>query len=126
MLDCNDLKPINDQYGHDKGDIYLQTSSQLVCRVYKNSPVFRIGGDEFAVILQNEDFQNRNELIERFKKSEAEICASAENEWDKVDMAIGMAEYDPQEYDSVDNVLHHADINMYENKRAVKKARSKS
>lgn len=126
MLDCNDLKPINDQYGHDKGDIYLQTSSQLVCRVYKNSSVFRIGGDEFAVILQDEDFQNRNDLIERFNKSEAEICASAENEWEKVDMAIGMAEYDPRECDSVDNVVHHADINMYENKRAKKKARSKS
>ena len=126
MLDCNDLKPINDQYGHDKGDIYLQASSQLACRVYKNSPVFRIGGDEFAVILQDKDYKNRKALMELFKTSEANICASAKNEWEKVSMAIGMAEYDPQSHRSVDDVVHLADKNMYENKRAAKKAKSES
>ncbi|MBO7373902.1 MAG: diguanylate cyclase, partial [Oscillospiraceae bacterium] len=37
------LKQVNDQYGHDKGDAYIKTASQLICRIFKHSPVFRIG-----------------------------------------------------------------------------------
>ena len=59
MFDCDNLKLINDQYGHDKGDVYLKTACRLICRVFQHSPVFRIGGDEFAVILQNDDYENR-------------------------------------------------------------------
>lgn len=118
ILDCNNLKQINDQYGHDKGDVYLQTASRLICRVYKFSPVFRIGGDEFAVILQNEDYRNRSSLIELFKRNEAMVTAAAENEWDKVSVAIGMADYEPQVHQTVDDVVREADQKMYENKRA--------
>ena len=65
VFDCDNLKQINDQNGHDKGDIYIRAASQLICRVFAHSPVFRIGGDEFAVVLQNEDFINREDLIRR-------------------------------------------------------------
>lgn len=122
VLDCNDLKLINDRYGHDKGDIYLQTASQLICRVYKHSPVFRIGGDEFAAVLQNEDYQNRKELIEQFEKEAEQINSSAQNEWEKVNTAIGMADFDPKNDSSVDDVIHRADKHMYDNKRAWKEA----
>ena len=76
ILDCDDLKKINDQYGHDKGDVYIKTVSRLICSVFKRSPVFRVGGDEFAVVLQNEDYGNRKELTELFEKNANEICAS--------------------------------------------------
>ena len=120
ILDCDNLKTINDQYGHDKGDVYIKTASRLICRVFKHSPVFRIGGDEFAVILQNEDYQNRKELTEQFEKNANEICASSENKWEQVSVALGMAEYDPQSDTCVDDVIHHADKTMYGNKRARK------
>ena len=120
ILDCDNLKNVNDRYGHDKGDVYIKTASELICRVFVHSPVFRIGGDEFAVVLQNEDYQNRKELTELFEKNMDEICASAENEWEQVSVAYGMAEYDPQTCVSVDDVVHHADKMMYENKRARK------
>ena len=122
ILDSNDLKPINDHYGHDKGDIYLRTASRLICRVYKHSPVFRIGGDEFAVVLMNDDYRNRDKLEAQFIQESGEIYASAENEWDRVSMAMGMAEYDPKSDDSVDDVVQRADKNMYENKHAWKEA----
>ena len=122
ILDCDGLKQINDQYGHDKGDVYIQTASRLICRVYKHSPVYRIGGDEFAVVLQNEDYQNRNALEEQFETSAKRISAAAENEWEQVRAALGMAEYDPRSDTSVDDVVRRADKTMYENKRLRKAA----
>ena len=120
ILDCDNLKQINDQYGHDKGDVYIQTASRLICRVYKHSPVYRIGGDEFAVVLQGEDYQNRKELKELFEVNAETIRTSAENKWDQVSVALGMAEYVPQSDTSVDDVIHRADKTMYENKRTRK------
>ena len=120
ILDCNNLKIVNDQFGHDKGDMYIKKASELICRVFKHSPVFRIGGDEFAVVLQNEDYQNRKELTELFNKKSDEIRDSAENKWEQVSVALGMAEYDSQSDTSVDDVIHRADKTMYENKRARK------
>ena len=120
IMDCDNLKTVNDQYGHDKGDVYIKTASELICRIFKHSPVFRIGGDEFAVVLQNADYQNRKELTEMFEKTAGEIRASAENKWEQVSVALGMAEYDPQSDTSVDDVIHRADKTMYENKRTNK------
>jgi diguanylate cyclase (GGDEF)-like protein len=117
ILDCDNLKAINDQYGHERGDAYIKTASGLICRIFKHSPVFRIGGDEFAVVLQNEDYQNRRELLELFEKNMNEIQASAGNEWEQISVSLGMAEYDPQSDASVDDVVRHADKAMYENKR---------
>ena len=68
VFDCDNLKYINDFYGHDKGDIYIKKASQLICRTFKHSPVFRIGGDEFAVILENEDFRDRDKLFNLFRE----------------------------------------------------------
>ena len=79
-----------------------------------------IGGDEFAVVLENEDYQNRKELTELFDKKAEEIRASTENKWEQVSVALGMAEYDPQSDTSVDDVIHRADKTMYENKRTNK------
>ena len=120
ILDCDNLKIVNDQYGHDKGDVYIKTASELICGVFKRSSVFRIGGDEFAVVLENEDYQNRKELTELFDKKAEEIRASTENKWEQVSVALGMAEYDPQSDTSVDDVIHRADKTMYENKRTRK------
>ncbi len=120
VFDCDNLKQINDQNGHDKGDIYIRTASQLICRVFAHSPVFRIGGDEFAVVLQNEDFNNREALIQAFEKEKREKSASASNKWDEPRVAMGITVYDPELDNSVDDTLHRADKVMYENKRVGK------
>ena len=117
VFDCDDLKKVNDHYGHDKGDIYLKTASRLICRVFQHSPVFRIGGDEFAVVLLKDDFRNREELISQFRNSEEEICKNAENEWEQVRVTLGLAVYDPGTDGSFADVARRADRLMYENKR---------
>ena len=124
VFDCDNLKTINDQYGHDKGDVYLKTAAALICRVFQHSPVFRIGGDEFAVILQNEDYRNRNALLRLFDERNAEICASASAPWEQTRISMGIAEFNSRTDDSVGDVVRRADKRMYENKRNRKASRS--
>lgn len=120
MFDCNDLKLINDKHGHDKGDIYLKNACMLICKVFDHSPVFRIGGDEFAVVLQNDDFRNREQLMKRFEARQKETYVSAKNKWEEVHIACGIAVYDPEKDQSVEDAVRRADQIMYENKRMVK------
>lgn len=123
MFDCDNLKKINDRYGHEKGDVYLMAACRLICRVFQHSPVFRIGGDEFAVILQNDDLKNRDDLVQKFTESMESISASAANEWEQVHVSLGIVVYDAQIDHSVSDVLLRADELMYENKRMRKMGR---
>ena len=109
MFDCNLLKEINDQYGHARGDLYLQKGSSVICKVFAHSPVFRIGGDEFVVILQNEEYRNRKELMRKFEQMCAEINANAAHPWEKVNVAMGISLYNPSYDESVENVFKRAD-----------------
>ena len=120
VFDCDNLKMVNDQNGHDKGDIYIKTASRLICRVFQHSPVFRIGGDEFAVVLLNEDFKNREELVNQFEKEKKELCAATANRWEQPRVALGVAVYDAELDNSVSDTIHRADKIMYENKRIEK------
>jgi diguanylate cyclase (GGDEF)-like protein len=124
MFDCDDLKRINDQYGHDKGDLYLKTACRLICRVFQHSPVFRVGGDEFAVILKGSDYENRAALVRRFEADREALCAAAQDRWEQVHVAMGIAEYDPQVDAAAMDVVRRADKLMYANKRMRKEARS--
>lgn len=123
MFDCDDLKHINDRYGHEKGDVYLKTACRVICRVFQHSPVFRIGGDEFSVLIQNEDYENREALLKEFEEAREKISAEAENQWEQVHLSMGVALYNPQKDSAVIDVLRRADEAMYENKRIRKKVR---
>lgn len=121
MIDLNGLKIINDTYGHEKGDISINTICQIICRVFKHSPVYRVGGDEFVVILESNDFEERDLLMQAF----SDICRQCSGDsslepWERVTAAIGYAVYDPRTDDGVDSVLKRADAAMYENKKAMK------
>lgn len=123
VFDCNDLKLINDQYGHDKGNIYLRTACSLICRVFQHSPVFRIGGDEFTAILMNDDFRNREKLVADFAQAQENLTALAKNRWEFVSVAVGVAEYDPERDSTLNDTFRRADQQMYEHKQNQKKAR---
>lgn len=117
VFDCDNLKQINDQYGNEKGDLYLKTACRLICRVFAHSPVFRIGGDEFAVILQHSDYDNREALVKQFEKEKDEICASTDVEWEHVHLTMGITEYDPNQDAYAIDTVRRADALMYTNKR---------
>ena len=120
MFDCNELKEINDAYGHDKGDIYLQKTCQLICRIFAHSPVFRVGGDEFVAILINEDYRRRDERMAQFDAETESINAMGKNPWDRVSIARGVSEYVPGADPDVETVVKRADTLMYEEKRKYK------
>lgn len=121
FFDCNDLKVINDNYGHDKGDLYLKGACAIICQVFSHSPVFRIGGDEFAAILRNREYERRDELVEQFDQCCYDLCAVSKEPWERIHVARGMAVYDPKQDQSVEDVVRRADSLMYENKREQKK-----
>lgn len=123
VFDCDSLKQINDRYGHDKGDIYLKKAAHLICEVFRHSPVFRMGGDEFAVVLQNEDYLQRDALLEEFDAAAEKINAAAAEPWEQVQLSKGFAVFNPQEDSAAADVMQRADRMMYENKRARKKQR---
>ena len=120
VFDCDNLKTINDQYGHDKGNLYLKTACSLVCKTFQHSPVFRIGGDEFTAILLGEDYQNREELARQFEEAQKELDATAPHEWEQAHIAMGIAAYDPETDGSISDTVRRADKIMYENKRVRK------
>lgn len=125
IFDCDDLKLINDRYGHDKGDLYLKNTSEIICQVFKQSQVFRVGGDEFAVVMQDEDYRNREELAKLFWKKCDDTCIDGLNDWwNQIRVSMGIAAYDPKEDAYADDTARRADKLMYENKHERKAGRS--
>ena len=120
IFDCDDLKTINDRYGHDKGDVYLKTASRLICKVFQHSPVFRIGGDEFAAILQNDDLKNMEGLLAQFEERKNKITGSAVQPWEQAHISVGIAQFDPEKDSSVTDTVRRADQMMYKHKKASK------
>lgn len=125
MVDLNYLKKINDEYGHEKGNIAIQNLCKLVCTVFDHSPVFRIGGDEFVAILRGEDYKNINFLIDVFNNKLDDLQADATlKPWDKTSAAIGYALFDGALDLTYDDVFKRADAAMYERKKAMKANRT--
>lgn len=91
--------------------------------MFKRSPVYRVGGDEFFIILQHEDFHNLEFLLRRFDKVIDDINATVENPWEQVWLSRGFAIYDPAKDNIVQKIMQRADMLMYENKRERKMCR---
>ena len=120
VFDINNLKLVNDTYGHEMGDYYIINSCQLICKCFKNSPVYRIGGDEFVVILEETDYDNREENISLFKEKIEMILKEAEVPWERVSIACGLAAFDPETDHNVTDIFKRADNLMYECKMDMK------
>ena len=123
IVDLNGLKFINDNYGHDCGNISIVTISKIICEVFLHSPVFRIGGDEFAIILKNNDYDKIDALTTEFHERLDALKQEDLEPWEKVSASIGYALYDPKLDNSVDDVFRRADQDMYQKKKKMKEAR---
>jgi diguanylate cyclase (GGDEF)-like protein len=119
VFDLNNLKKTNDTYGHEVGDKLIVTSAKIISDVFKRSPVFRIGGDEFLAVLQNNDLENHHELLEDLSAR----CRNTfinENKQIPIDIAFGLAQFEAGKDLKFQDVFNRADQAMYENKREVK------
>jgi diguanylate cyclase (GGDEF)-like protein len=113
ILDVNDLKKINDNEGHNAGDQYIKDACKIICETFSHSPVFRIGGDEFAIIAQGSDYNNIDELMNQVHEHNMQARNSG-----GIVIACGMAKHENE--DSVAPVFERADQNMYDNKSDLK------
>ncbi len=124
MIDMNGLKTINDTYGHDKGDIAIQTLCHRICESFKHSPVFRVGGHEFVAILEKQDFAASTEVFASFNNGlESGSEDGSKEVWERINAAYGYAVFDPKTDKDVDDVLKRADDDMYERKKIMKRVR---
>lgn len=124
MVDLNFLKRINDTYGHDKGNISIILLCKIICNIFEHSPVFRVGGDEFVIILKGHDLNNIEDLITTFHEQMEELRKNTSLEyWEKVSAAIGYAVYNPSLDEDFESVFKRADSEMYKNKKSMKALR---
>ena len=121
VFDINNLKKVNDSLGHEAGDAYIVNCCQLLCKTFRNSPVYRIGGDEFAVVLMENDFTDREALFEKMKDRMKEIASMDPAPEECVSIAGGIAVYDAENDLKVADVFTRADSAMYDDKVAIKK-----
>ena len=113
IFDVNDLKKINDTSGHQAGDQYIRQACEIICGIFAHSPVFRVGGDEFAVIAQGKDYACIEELLQKVSDRN-----SSSSRTGGIVIACGMARFEHDE--CVATVFDRADRNMYENKSSLK------
>lgn len=120
MIDLNHLKQVNDDYGHKAGDQYIIGSCRMACEAFKHSPVYRIGGDEFVVILQGADYNDRREIFDKLKAGFAESYSRTDADpWCRYSAALGMAEKASDD-STAELVFRRADKAMYNDKMAFK------
>lgn len=115
VFDLNGLKNINDTLGHEAGDQYLKDGCALICRHFCHSPVFRIGGDEFVVLLEGSDYADREELLDLFDSRIDENLING-----TVVVSTGLDIYIPGQDESFSNVFERADKKMYKRKKYLK------
>ena len=120
VLDINYLKETNDRYGHDVGNQLIVSAARVISNIFKRSPVFRVGGDEFLVILQNRDLEEYQELLKKFDEECRNELVVTDKETIPVSIAKGFARYDAQKDTNFIDVFNRADDAMYENKRKIK------
>ena len=115
VCDINGLKQVNDEQGHSAGDKYIMDACAIICEIFDHSPVFRIGGDEFVIVLRGSDYENRYDLLKKFN-----IIQNDNRRQDLVTLAYGMAEYMPGIDLTMQDVFERADNLMYANKKRFK------
>ncbi|MDE6747903.1 MAG: GGDEF domain-containing protein, partial [Lachnospiraceae bacterium] len=128
MFDVNDLKLVNDNQGHQKGDELLVRSSEIITTAVESveGSCYRIGGDEFVGILSGEDVTGRCEkIVVNFTKAMEEYNAVKGQPF-RISIASGYAVYDKlDEEEMLMDVYQQADVRMYENKKMIKAKRGR-
>ena len=123
VCDINMLKDTNDHYGHDVGNQLIIKATKIICTVFKHSPVFRIGGDEFVVLLEGGDLDNRNALVAVLDDACSKVYVEANGDKVPVSIARGASVYNPGADTKYEDIFTRADHNMYVHKEEIKSKR---
>ena len=120
IFDVNNFKYVNDNFGHNFGDLILTVIGEIIKQEYGEiGRCYRIGGDEFAVLILNEQDENIKEVTRNFKKA---IKNKRKDIPELPSIAFGMAKYNPdsREVHDISAIVEEADALMYKMKKDVK------
>ncbi|MBQ8249873.1 MAG: diguanylate cyclase [Clostridia bacterium] len=120
VADINNLKDTNDKYGHDVGNELIIHTAKILGETFKSSSLFRIGGDEFVVILENRDLEQYHTLLNKMDDACSADYISVNDKKIPVSIAHGVAIYDPSIDKVFDDVFNNADHAMYMHKQSMK------
>lgn len=124
MIDMNYLKRINDNYGHDVGNLAIRKLCRMICLTFEHSPVFRVGGDEFVVLLKGYDYVHIEQLAGKFNEEIDRVAGDNDlKSWERISAALGYALYDPDRDRSIEDTFARADKAMYNKKKSMKASR---
>lgn len=115
LFDLNDLKVINDTYGHETGDKYIVKSVEIIKRFLPGEDIYRYGGDEFVVPLRGDAYRERFAILDKFNAFIDENLNTNEPI-----IAAGLSDFVPERDNTLDVVFAKADERMYARKKALK------
>jgi diguanylate cyclase (GGDEF)-like protein/PAS domain S-box-containing protein len=119
-VDMDNLKGINDTFGHREGDLALIDTAHILKENYRDSDIIaRIGGDEFVVIPAGNTDEGADIIMTRLQRA-LENHNEKVNRFHKLSVSAGIACYDPESPFSLNELLNQADKLMYEQKRRKK------
>jgi diguanylate cyclase (GGDEF)-like protein len=114
--DVDNLKKINDSYGHQEGDLALIRTADALEQAFRDSDILaRLGGDEFVVLASEASTQTQDVLLRRLEKTLKKSNAG-ESRY-QLSLSVGVARFDPKRAVSLGELMAQADEVMYEQKR---------
>lgn len=116
-IDIDDFKNINDTFGHGEGDQVLKKVVKLLKSALREIDIIcRIGGDEFLLIFPESSPKDLSVINERFNKDLIKLNQTIKKSY-KIGFSIGVSCYDPDNPQSMDELIRIADNRMYEEKK---------
>lgn len=117
VLDINNLKLVNDNLGHDIGDMYIKTSADYICNAFSDAEIYRIGGDEFVVIFIDVSEEKIISGYTRLKELFNEFNATG---MFYAGISFGYEFFNSEKLNTYEEIFKAADEKMYKNKHLVK------
>ncbi len=118
-LDLDDFKHINDTLGHQYGDVLLQDISKAISRIEGiTNSCYRMGGDEFVIIVPPESFHRMDKILEEIKNAFATPWYLKDSDY-YCTMSMGVVRF-PEHGDNVSELIRKSDVAMYEAKKSGK------
>ncbi len=123
MIDVDDFKQINDTFGHHAGDTVLRELADLLSgNVRRNDFIARYAGDEFVVVIKNDDGQILDKAVDRIERAMEKLNAGPERSF-SIGISIGCGVCEPGRWKNQDEFIGEIDRRMYEAKRLKKENR---
>jgi diguanylate cyclase (GGDEF)-like protein len=117
MIDLDDLKPVNDTFGHQSGDRLLKGVAEVLQRTVRfTDSAARYGGDEFVVLLPETDAAGAYTVAEKLRRDIGALSVRALDRHVRTSISVGLVTY-PEDGSSIEQLISAADIAMYEAKR---------